>query len=89
MDSASTEVSNRILRLFAENRALAVVCPGHTTTVFQALSLPLFGALKNWKATAVGQFKDESVNEPITRMAQAYEPSAHRGRSEHHFEELD
>jgi hypothetical protein len=44
--------------------------------MFQALDLALFGALQKSKATAVGEFGYEPVNEQITKLAQAHEQSA-------------
>jgi hypothetical protein len=71
MDSASPQVSGRILRLFGENRVIAVVFPDIASNTVQALDLTFSGALEKSTATAVGECGDESVNEQITRLAQA------------------
>jgi hypothetical protein len=76
MDSCKPHCSQRVLRLLGENRVLAIVFPSHTTNLFQMLDLSFFGVLKHLKATAEGDFDDESVNEQITKLLQAYEQTA-------------
>jgi hypothetical protein len=76
MDSALPHVSERVLRLLGENKIMAIVFPAHTTNIFQALDLVFFGALKKLKQTATGEFDDESMNDQITKLIQAYEQTA-------------
>jgi hypothetical protein len=76
MDSAPAHMSDRVLRLLGENKIIAITFPAHTTNLFQALDLVFFGALKKLKATAVGEFEDDSVNAQITKLIQAFEQTA-------------
>jgi tRNA(Ser,Leu) C12 N-acetylase TAN1 len=76
MNSALPHVSERCLRLLGENHVLAVAFPAQTTNIFQALDLVLLGALKKLKMTADGEFDDDSVNNQITKLVQAYEQTA-------------
>jgi hypothetical protein len=64
MESALPRVSERSLRLFGENRILAVVFPAHTTNIFQALDLGFF---------ADGRSSDHCVNDQMTQLIQAYQ----------------
>jgi hypothetical protein len=73
MDSALSHVSERVLRLLGENMIMVVVFPAHTTSMFQALDLVFFGALKKLKETATGEFDDDSMNDQITKLIHAYE----------------
>jgi hypothetical protein len=76
MDSALVHVSERCLRLFSENCALAVAFPADTTNIFQILDLVFFGALNKLTMTADEEFDDDSVNNQITKLVQAYEQTA-------------
>jgi hypothetical protein len=42
----------------------------------QALGLVFFGVLKKLKASAVGEFDDDSLNADITKLIQVYEQTA-------------
>jgi hypothetical protein len=44
--------------------------------LFQALDLVFFGVLKKLKASATGEFDDDSVSAQITKLIQAYEQTA-------------
>jgi hypothetical protein len=50
--------------------------PDQTTNLFLALDLVFFGSLKHLKATAAGEFGDDSANDHITKLIQAYEQTA-------------
>jgi hypothetical protein len=76
MDSAPAHRSERVLRLLGENRILAVVFPAHTTNILQALDLVFFGAMKKLKATASGEFGDNSSDDQILKLVHAYEQTA-------------
>jgi hypothetical protein len=76
MDSALPHVSARILQKLGENNIIAITFPAHTTNLFQALDLVFFGVLKRLKATAQGEFDDDSVNAQLTKLIQAYEQTA-------------
>jgi hypothetical protein len=76
MNSASPHVSDRVLRALGKNRIMAVLFPTHTTNIFQALDLVLFDAMKGIKKTANGDFGDDSVQDYITKLLQAYEQVA-------------
>jgi hypothetical protein len=47
-----------------------------------------FGALKKLKATAVGEFDDNSVNAQITKLVQAYEQTATSSSSRGSFKKV-
>jgi hypothetical protein len=76
MDSALPPVYDWILQKRGENDILAITFPDHTTNLFQALDLVFFGTHKRLKGTAEGEFGDESVNDQITKLIQAYEQTA-------------
>jgi hypothetical protein len=63
MDSAPPDRSECVLRILGENKILAAVFSAHTTNIFQALDLVFFGAMKKLKATAPGEFGDDSMDE--------------------------
>jgi hypothetical protein len=44
--------------------------------LFQALDLVFFGLLKKLKASATGEFDDDSVKAQVTKLIQAYEQTA-------------
>jgi hypothetical protein len=50
-----------------------VACPAHTTNIFQALDLVFFDALKKLKAAAHCEFGDDSVDDQISKLVQAYQ----------------
>ena len=58
------------------NHVLAITFPAHTTNLFQALDFVFFGVLKKLKASAIGEFDDDSVSAHITKLIQAYEQTA-------------
>jgi hypothetical protein len=68
MDSAFPQTSERLQRLSGEDNILAITFPAHTTNLFQALDLVFFGVLNKIKASAVGEFDDDSVNADITTL---------------------
>jgi hypothetical protein len=76
MDSALPHTSKRILRVLSENNVIALTFPAHITNLFEALDLVFFGSLKHLKATASGEFGDDSVNNHLTKLIQAYEQTA-------------
>jgi hypothetical protein len=73
MDSALSQVSERVLRLLGENKTITIVPPAHRTKIFPALDLVFFFALKKSEQSATGEFDDGSVNEQITKLVHAYE----------------
>jgi hypothetical protein len=79
MDSALPHRSARILQLLRQNNILVITFPAHTTKLFQALDFVFFGALKTLKATAEGEFDDDSVNAQIAKLIQADEQIATSG----------
>jgi hypothetical protein len=52
---------------------MAIVFPDHTTHLFQALDLVLFGALKTIKKITHGDFGNDSVRDQVTKLLQTYE----------------
>jgi hypothetical protein len=76
MHSAPAHPSERVLRLLGENKIFAVVFPDHTTNIFQALDLVFFGAMNKLKATVPGEFGEDSMDEQILKLLQAYEQIA-------------
>jgi hypothetical protein len=76
MDSAVPHTSERVRRLLVENNILAIAFTAHTTNLFQALDLLFFGVLTRLKASAVGEFDDDSVNARMTTLIQADEQTA-------------
>jgi hypothetical protein len=50
--------------------------PPHMATVFQALDLVFCGALKKLKASIVGDFGEDSVDDQSTKLVQAYKQMA-------------
>jgi hypothetical protein len=73
MDSALPHTSERILRVLGENNVIALTFPAHTINLFQALDLVFFGSLKHLTVTATGELGDDSVNNHLTKLIQAYE----------------
>jgi hypothetical protein len=59
--------------MLRENKILAVVSPAHAINIFQALDLVFFRTLKKLNQTARGNFGDDSVNDQIAKLVQAYE----------------
>jgi tRNA(Ser,Leu) C12 N-acetylase TAN1 len=55
---------------------MAITFPARTTNLFQALDLVFFGALKKLKASATGEFDDDSVRAQVSKLIQAYEQTA-------------
>jgi hypothetical protein len=76
MDSAVPHTSERVRRLLGENNIIAVTFPAHTTNLFQALDLVFFGVFRKLKASATGEFDDDSVSAQIIKLIQAYEQTA-------------
>jgi hypothetical protein len=71
MDSAVPHTSERVRRTLGGNHIIAITFPAHTTNLFQSLDLVLFGALKKLKASAMGEFDDDSVRAQVTKLIQA------------------
>jgi hypothetical protein len=69
-------VSDRVLPVLGENPVIPLTFPAHTTNLFHDLDLVFLAALKHLKATVTGELNDDSVNEHITRLGQAYEQTA-------------
>jgi hypothetical protein len=65
MDSVLPDMSQRVLRIFGENNIIALR--------FQPPDFVFFGNLKHLKATAAGEFGDDSVNDHLTKLIQAYD----------------
>jgi hypothetical protein len=53
-----------------------VAFPAHATNIFEPFDLVFFGVLKKLQASAEGDFGDESVNDEITKLIQAYQQTA-------------
>jgi hypothetical protein len=73
MDSMLPHVLDRILRVLGENAIIAFTFPVYITNLFQILDIVFFDTLKYLKATVMGEFNDDSVNEHITKLVQVYE----------------
>jgi hypothetical protein len=52
----------RVRQILGENHILAITFPAHTMSFFQAFDLVFFGVLHKLKASATGEFHDDSVN---------------------------
>jgi hypothetical protein len=76
MNSALPHTSERILRILGENKIIVLRFQAHITNLFQALDLVLFSSLKHLKAMAADEFGDDSVNDHLTKLIQAYEQTA-------------
>jgi hypothetical protein len=76
IDFALPHKSERILRIFGENNIIALTFPDHTMNLFQALDFIFFGSFKHLKATAASEFGDDSLNDQLTKLIQAYEQMA-------------
>jgi hypothetical protein len=59
-----------------EKNIIAITFPAHTMNLFQALDLVLLSVLQKLKATAIGEFDDDSVSPQVTKLVQAYEQTA-------------
>jgi hypothetical protein len=73
MDSGLPHMSQCILRIFDENNIIALTFLTHTTNLFQTLDFVLFDSLEHLKATTVGEFGDDSVNNHLINLIQAHE----------------
>jgi hypothetical protein len=73
MDSALPHMLECILPILDENNIIALTVLDHTTNLFQTLDLVLFDSLKHLKATTVGEFGDDSVNNHLTMLIQVDE----------------
>jgi hypothetical protein len=71
MDSASPQVSKRVVRMLGQNNIMAIVCPAHPKKIFQALDLVFVAGLKKIKQTATGEFDENSIREQVTKLIQA------------------
>lgn len=76
MDSCSSHISERILKIMGENNIIVLTFPSHTTNLFQALDLSFFGALKTNKQSSLGDFGEDSINEQITKLIHSYQKTA-------------
>jgi hypothetical protein len=76
MDSASVDVSERLLKVLGENRIIVIVLPANATLLLQPLDLVLFDTLTTIKKKAHGDFGDDSVRDQITQLLQEYEQVA-------------
>jgi hypothetical protein len=76
MDGMKAHCSDRALRYLGENNVAAILFPSHTTNLFQALDLSLFGALKRRKGRTDGDFNDRSLKDQITKLLRAYEEAS-------------
>jgi hypothetical protein len=65
--------------MLGQNKIIALTFPAHTTNLCQALDLVFLGTLKHFKATAAGEFGDDSVNAQITKITPADEQTATTG----------
>jgi hypothetical protein len=75
-DSALAHQPERILRLLGKNNILAVEFPAHMINILQALNLVFFGAMKKRKATALGEFGEDLIDDQIFKHAQSYTQTA-------------
>jgi hypothetical protein len=76
MDSAIPHTSECVRGILGENHIMAITFPAHTMNLFQALDRVFFEVLKKLKASATGEFDDDSVNAQISKLIQAYESTA-------------
>jgi hypothetical protein len=73
MDSVAAHVSERNLRTLGETRTRALVVPAHTTKLFQALDLVLFGDADNKKDSLENEPEVASIQGQISKIIRAYE----------------
>jgi hypothetical protein len=76
MDGMKGHCSERVLGYLREENIAAIIFPSHTTNLFQALDLCLFGVFKRRKDTTGGEFGDGSLKDQITKVLKAYEETA-------------
>jgi hypothetical protein len=72
MDSTSRHISERVSKVFGDNRIMSIVFPAHVTHLFQTLDLVLFDTLKTIEKTNQGDLGDDSVTDQIRKLLQAY-----------------
>ena len=65
MDSCCAHITDNILQLLGENGVKVIVFPAHTTNIFQALDLVVFGALKT-------RMKHQNIQDSIQAQAQQH-----------------
>lgn len=76
MDSCSVHCDDSILKKLGENNVIVLTFPAHTTNIFQALDLSLFGTFKKAKNTIDDNFSEDEVNNSIIKSIQTYEQTA-------------
>jgi hypothetical protein len=73
MNSAFPHMSEYILPILDENNIIVLIVPDHITNLFLALDLVLFDSFKHLKATTVGEFGDDPVNNHLIKLIQTSE----------------
>jgi hypothetical protein len=58
---------------FGEDRVLTVVHPSHTSNILKEPELVFFRGMMKLKASAEGEFDDDSVDNQGAKLVQAYE----------------
>ena len=76
MDSFSAHCNEMILKCLGENRIIALCFPSHTTNIFQALDLVLFGVFKKIKNSIDDGENSKIVEKAIIKILKAYELAA-------------
>ena len=73
MDSCSAHCDDSIKKYLGENNVIAFVFPSHTTNLFQALDLSLFGIFKRTKNMLDNEEKEKSLKKAAINVFRAYD----------------
>lgn len=73
LDSCSAHIDDEILRILGENGIKAIAFPAHTTNIFQALDLVLFGIFKKKKETQKSTVDQNKQAFLSSKIINAYE----------------
>ena len=76
MDSCSAHCTLNVMKLLGENKIIAFAFPSHTTNIFQALDLSLFGIFKRTKNQEDIPNFQKKLKKIIFKILQSYEKSA-------------
>ena len=76
MDSCSSHCTTNVMKLLGENKIIAFAFPSHTTNIFQALDLSLFGIFKRTKNQEDIPNFQKKLKKIIFKILQSYEKSA-------------
>jgi hypothetical protein len=76
MDSIPAHVSERNLRVLAEDKIIALVFRAHTANLFQALGLAFLGALKNNEEHLANGPDEAYVHGQVRKFGRAHEQTA-------------